>query len=74
MNSLNLVVDYGMGWHASTLDLDAIENVLKLLLGFECMYVTAVALIKFSLLEMYLRIFPSRRDPNNSTNSTDDLY
>lgn len=49
-----------MGRHASTLDLDGIENVLKRLLGFECMYVTAVALIKFSLLAMYLRIFPSR--------------
>lgn len=49
-----------MGRHASTLNLDMIENVLKLLLGFECMYVTAVALIKFSLLAMYLRIFPSR--------------
>ncbi|KAJ0124468.1 integral membrane protein [Diaporthe amygdali] len=54
------MVDYGMGRHASTLNLDMIENVLKLLLGFECMYVTAVALIKFSLLAMYLRIFPSR--------------
>ncbi|KAG8164548.1 hypothetical protein KVR01_006466 [Diaporthe batatas] len=54
------MVDSGMGRHASTLNLDAIENVLKLLLGFECMYVTAVALIKFSLLAMYLRIFPSR--------------
>ncbi|POS71421.1 hypothetical protein DHEL01_v210183 [Diaporthe helianthi] len=54
------MVDYGMGRHASTLNLDAIENILKLLLGFECMYVTAVALIKFSLLAMYLRIFPSR--------------
>lgn len=49
-----------MGRHASTLNLDMIENVLKHLLGFECMYVTAVALIKFSLLAMYLRIFPSR--------------
>lgn len=54
------MVHYGMGRHASTLNLDMIENVLKHLLGFECMYVTAVALIKFSLLAMYLRIFPSR--------------
>ncbi|GJC80683.1 satratoxin biosynthesis SC1 cluster protein 4 [Colletotrichum liriopes] len=33
---------------------------LKLLLAFECIYVTAVMFVKVSLLLMYCRIFPSR--------------
>lgn len=49
-----------MGKHASVLTLDQMENVLKQLYGFECVYVTAVAFVKVSILCMYLRIFPSR--------------
>lgn len=44
----------------STLSLDSVTEVLTRLLAFECMYVTAVSLIKLSILAMYLRIFPSR--------------
>lgn len=49
-----------MGRHASVLTLDQMENVLKQLYGFECVYVTAVTFVKISILCMYLRIFPSR--------------
>lgn len=49
-----------MGRHADTLSLDQLEEVLKRLLAFECVYVVAVALVKLSILSMYLRIFPSR--------------
>lgn len=54
------VVAHGMGRHASTLSLDELSIVLKHLLAFECLYVTAVAAVKLSILAMYLRIFPSR--------------
>lgn len=54
------VVAYGMGRHASTLSLDHLSIVLQHLLAFECLYVTAVATVKLSILAMYLRIFPSR--------------
>lgn len=49
-----------MGRHASTISLDELSIVLKHLLAFECLYVSAVAAIKLSILAMYLRIFPSR--------------
>ncbi|KAJ4404819.1 hypothetical protein N0V82_010424 [Gnomoniopsis sp. IMI 355080] len=54
------MVANGMGRHQSTLSLDDLTIVLKHLLAFECLYVTAVAAVKLSLLAMYLRIFPSR--------------
>lgn len=54
------VVAHGMGRHASTLSLDELSIVLKHLLAFECLYVTAVSAVKLSILAMYLRIFPSR--------------
>lgn len=57
---LLLVVAHGMGRHSSEVSLGSLETVLKLLLAFECMYVTAVAFVKISILAMYLRIFPTR--------------
>lgn len=54
------VVAYGMGRHATEVSLADLEIVLELLLAFECLYVTAVAFVKLSILAMYLRIFPSR--------------
>lgn len=54
------MIDSGLGRHARTLSLAQQEQFFKLLLAFECVYVTAVALIKTSVLLMYLRIFPSR--------------
>lgn len=57
---MSKVIAHGMGQHASTLSLDDLSIVLKHLLAFECLYVTAVAAVKLSILAMYLRIFPSR--------------
>lgn len=54
------VVVHGMGRHATTVSLDSLVIVLKNLLAFECLYVTAVGTVKISILAMYLRIFPSR--------------
>lgn len=54
------VIAHGMGRHASTISLDELSIVLQHLLAFECLYVTAVAAVKLSILAMYLRIFPSR--------------
>ncbi|KAF5010821.1 hypothetical protein FDECE_3030 [Fusarium decemcellulare] len=54
------MISHGLGKHAITVA-DADQVVFfKLLLAFECIYVTAVMLVKFALLQMYLRIFPSR--------------
>ncbi|KAF4120864.1 hypothetical protein GMORB2_2350 [Geosmithia morbida] len=55
------VVSYGLGKHAAIVPADDLVMFLKLLLSFECMYVTAVMFVKLSLLQMYLRIFPGRR-------------
>ncbi|KAK2052452.1 hypothetical protein LY76DRAFT_491844, partial [Colletotrichum caudatum] len=54
------MIAQGLGRHAATLSLDMQVQFLKLLLTFECIYVTAVMLVKISLLLMYCRIFPSR--------------
>ncbi|KAK1565900.1 uncharacterized protein LY79DRAFT_644668 [Colletotrichum navitas] len=54
------MIGQGLGRHAATLSLDMQVQFLKLLLAFECIYVTAVMLVKVSLLLMYCRIFPSR--------------
>lgn len=58
--SLREVVAHGMGRHADTISLDELSKVLQMLLAFECLYVTAVAAIKLSILAMYLRLFPGR--------------
>ncbi|CCF44726.1 hypothetical protein CH063_00527 [Colletotrichum higginsianum] len=54
------MVAQGLGRHAATLPQEMQVQFLKLLLAFECIYVTAVMFIKISLLLMYCRIFPSR--------------
>ncbi|KAK8081124.1 hypothetical protein PG997_008942 [Apiospora hydei] len=50
----------GLGKHMQVVSQDNLTEFFKLLLGFECVYVTAVMLVKLSVLQMYLRIFPSR--------------
>ena len=47
-----------MGRHAGTLSQDDLVSFFKLLLAFECVYVTVVMLVKASILVMYHRIFP----------------
>ncbi|KAI3559391.1 hypothetical protein CABS01_00479 [Colletotrichum abscissum] len=54
------MIAQGLGRHAATLSQDTLIQFLKLLLAFECVYVTAVMFIKISLLLMYRRIFPGR--------------
>ncbi|KAK8119736.1 uncharacterized protein PG998_004362 [Apiospora kogelbergensis] len=49
----------GLGKHMSVVPPETLTQFFKLLLGFECVYVTAVMLVKLSVLQMYLRIFPS---------------
>ncbi|KAK8009928.1 hypothetical protein PG990_008893 [Apiospora arundinis] len=50
----------GLGKHMSVVPPDNLAEFLKLLLGFECVYVTAVMLVKLAVLQMYLRIFPAQ--------------
>lgn len=54
------MIAHGLRRHADTLPIDELVTFFKLLLAFECIYVTAVMLVKLSVLQMYLRIFPSR--------------
>lgn len=54
------MIYWGLGRHASDLPPENLVMVLKLLVAFECIYCTAVGLIKISLLLMYMRIFPTK--------------
>ncbi|OJJ53741.1 hypothetical protein ASPSYDRAFT_50504 [Aspergillus sydowii CBS 593.65] len=53
---------YGMGRHMAAVMQEGFNTVtyMKLLYAFEPLYITAVAIIKFSVLLMYNRIFPVR--------------
>ncbi|KAH8660374.1 hypothetical protein BX600DRAFT_551782 [Xylariales sp. PMI_506] len=53
------MISHGLGRHATDLAQDDLIIFFKLLLAFECVYVTGVMLVKLSVLKMYLRIFPS---------------
>ncbi|KAJ5186751.1 hypothetical protein N7449_011515 [Penicillium cf. viridicatum] len=54
------LVNYGMGTHSEILPMGNIIMIAKLLVIFECIYVTTVAITKVSILLMYCRIFPTR--------------
>ncbi|CAG8083200.1 unnamed protein product [Penicillium salamii] len=54
------LIHYGMGFHSSLLPVEDVMMIGKLLIAFECVYVTAVALTKISILLMYARIFPTK--------------
>lgn len=54
------MIHSGLGEHESSLPTASVERIFKLLMAFECVYTTSVALIKISILCLYLRIFPSR--------------
>ncbi|KAK8043153.1 hypothetical protein PG994_013636 [Apiospora phragmitis] len=59
--SLNYgMIANGLGKHMQMVPPETLTEFFKLLLGFECVYVTGVMLVKLSVLAMYLRIFPSR--------------
>ncbi|KAH8704443.1 hypothetical protein GQ44DRAFT_743684 [Phaeosphaeriaceae sp. PMI808] len=50
-------ISYGLGRHADTVLIDDLVTFFKILLAFECIYITAVLLVKLSLLLMYRRLF-----------------
>jgi hypothetical protein len=54
------MIQHGLGRHAGVLSQDELVIFFKLLLAFECVYATAVAMVKFAILLMYLRLFPSK--------------
>ena len=54
------VISHGLGRHANAVPTADQVAFFKLLLAFECIYVTAVMLVKLALSQMYLRIFLSR--------------
>ncbi|KAJ5772747.1 hypothetical protein N7457_007643 [Penicillium paradoxum] len=53
-------VHYGMGLHSEILPPENTMMIAKLLVVFECFYVTTIAVTKASILLMYSRIFPTR--------------
>ncbi|KAF4445659.1 hypothetical protein F53441_10608 [Fusarium austroafricanum] len=55
------LITHGLGKHWKTVPTHDQVDFLKVLLAFECIYVTAVMFIKLALLAMYMRIFTSRR-------------
>ncbi|KAF5229494.1 hypothetical protein FAUST_10388 [Fusarium austroamericanum] len=55
------MIAHGLGKHAANVSLEDQAIFFKILLAFECIYVTAVMMVKLALMQMYLRIFPSRR-------------
>ncbi|EKV11539.1 hypothetical protein PDIG_49820 [Penicillium digitatum PHI26] len=52
--------DFGMGSHSEKLAMENIIMIAKLLVTFECMFVTTIAVTRVSILLMYCRIFPTR--------------
>ncbi|CZR51424.1 related to integral membrane protein [Phialocephala subalpina] len=55
-----LMIYYGLGVHAASVDINQHIAIGKCLIAFGCIYVTTVAITKVSLLLMYCRIFPVR--------------
>ncbi|KAJ6190021.1 hypothetical protein N7519_000042 [Penicillium mononematosum] len=55
-----VLTNYGMGVHSETLPAENLITIAKLLVVYECVYVTTIAVIKVSILLMYCRIFPTR--------------
>ncbi|GKU14210.1 unnamed protein product [Fusarium langsethiae] len=51
------MIAHGLGKHAKIVSLEDQAIFFKLLLAFECIYVTAVMMVKLALIQMYLRIF-----------------
>ncbi|KAJ5494855.1 hypothetical protein N7463_010942 [Penicillium fimorum] len=54
------LTNYGMGLHSEILPMKNIMMIAKLLMVFECIYVTTIAVTKVSILLMYCRIFPTK--------------
>lgn len=54
------MIHSGLGDYESSLSTATTESIFKTLMAFECVYTTAAAMIKISILYLYLRIFPNR--------------
>ncbi|KAM0494150.1 hypothetical protein ACHAP8_008746 [Fusarium lateritium] len=54
------MISHGLGKHAGKVSPEDLAIFFKILLAFECIYVTAVMMVKLALIQMYLRIFTSR--------------
>ncbi|KAI1163979.1 hypothetical protein F5B18DRAFT_617192 [Nemania serpens] len=52
---------YGLGRQARTVSMETLETFLKLLVITQIIFITGLMLVKVSILQLYLRIFPSRR-------------
>lgn len=51
-------IAHGLGRHADTVLKGDLVAFFKILLAFECIYITTVLFVKFSLILMYRRLFP----------------
>ncbi|KAJ5159300.1 uncharacterized protein N7500_008951 [Penicillium coprophilum] len=54
------LTNYGMGLRSEILPMENIMMIAKLLVVFECIYVTTIGVTKVSILLMYCRIFPTK--------------
>ncbi|KAJ8122393.1 hypothetical protein O1611_g9852 [Lasiodiplodia mahajangana] len=52
---------YGLGRQASSVSMETLQMFLKLLVVSQIIFTTGLMLVKISILQLYLRIFPSRR-------------
>lgn len=59
-NRPSVVIAVGLGRPASQVTQNALEKFLKLLVASQIIFVTGIMLAKLSVLQLYLRIFPSR--------------
>jgi hypothetical protein len=57
---LRSAIAHGLGRHGAALTQNELITFFIILFAFEAVYVTTVLFIKLSILQMYLRIFPSR--------------
>ncbi|KAI1416401.1 hypothetical protein F5Y13DRAFT_116704 [Hypoxylon sp. FL1857] len=55
------MIDYGLGRQAMAIPMDTLEMFLKLLVVSQIIFTTGLMLVKVSILQLYLRIFPSKR-------------
>lgn len=51
----------GLGREFQGLPTETTTIFLKLLVAFECLYATTLMLVKLSILQLYLNLFPSKR-------------
>lgn len=55
------MIAYGLGRQAKAISQETLETFLKLLVVSQIIFTTGLMLVKVSILQLYLRIFPSKR-------------